>query len=232
MLTVDQARDRASDIVARAIRAGADAADALYAGDASTEVSVRLGALEDIGRSESEALGLRVFVGQRSASVAMSDWSADAVTALVERAVAMARKAPEDEWAGLAPADRLMHGPPPALDLDDGGEVAPDALKQRALTAEDAGRAVAGVTNSEGATASSGRSVMALATSHGFAAGYATSSHSVTTVVVAGGSDAMERDYDYHSARHLRHLEDPAAIGRRAGERAVARVNPGRLASG
>lgn len=232
MLTVDQARDRASDIVARAMRAGADAADALYVGDASTEVSVRLGTLEDVGRSESEALGLRVFVGQRSATVALSDWAPDTVAALVDRAVAMAREAPEDQWAGLAPADRLMHGLPPALDLDDGGDVAPDVLKARALAAEDAARAVPGVTNSEGASASAGRAVLALATSHGFAAGYATSSHGVSASVLAGSGDGMERDYDYHSARHLRHLEDAADVGRRAGERAVARVNPGRLASG
>ncbi|MGJ3647551.1 TldD/PmbA family protein [Sphingomonas sp. GlSt437] len=232
MLSVDQARDRASDIVARAIRAGADAADAVYAGDASTEVSVRLGVLEDVGRSESEALGLRVFVGQRSASVALSDWAADTVSAMVERAVAMAREAPEDPWAGLAPQDRLMHGAPPALDLDDGGDVAPDALKARALAAEDAARAVPGVTNSEGAGASAGRSIMALATSHGFAAAYAKSSHGVSASVLAGSGDGMERDYDYHSARHLRHLEDAATVGQRAGERAVARVNPGRLASG
>ena len=113
MLTSDQARDRAQDIVARAVRAGADAADAIFAADASSEVSVRLGKLEDVGRSESEDLGLRVFVGHRSASVSTSDLSSQAMDALVERAVAMAREAPEDLWAGLAPEERLLHGAPP-----------------------------------------------------------------------------------------------------------------------
>ena len=118
MLNPDQARERAADIVTRATAAGADAADAVYAADMSLDISVRLGALEDVGRSESAELGLRVFVGKRSASVSTSDLSSDALTALVERAIAMARKAPEDAWAGLAPANRLMHGAPPLLDLD------------------------------------------------------------------------------------------------------------------
>ena len=133
MLTNQQAQDRAADIVARAIAAGADAADAVYAADTSLDVSIRLGALEDVGRSESAELGLRVFVGQRSASVSSSDLSHDAMTALVERAVAMAREAPEDAWAGLAPADRLLQGAPPQLDLDDGGVVAPEELRAAAL---------------------------------------------------------------------------------------------------
>src|SRR5690606_22025298 len=98
----------------------ADAADALYAGDGSTQVQVRLGKLEDVERSEGEAIGLRLFVGQRSASVSSSDLSPAALDALVERAVAMAREAPEDNFAGLAPEDRLLRDAPAALDLDDG----------------------------------------------------------------------------------------------------------------
>jgi PmbA protein len=232
MQTAEQARDRAQDIVARAMKAGADAADAVFSADASIDVSVRLGALEDVGRSESEDLSLRVFVGKRNASVSTSDLSGDAMAALVERAIAMAREAPEDEWAYLAPEDRLMKGAPPHLDLDDGGDVAPDALKERALAAEDAARAVPDVTNSEGGSASAGRGVMALATSHGFAGGYAASTHSVSASVLAGTGGEMERDYAYHTARHVSRLDSAEAIGRQAGERAVARVNPGRLASG
>jgi PmbA protein len=232
MLTNQEAQERAADIVARAVAAGADTADAVYAADTSLEVSIRLGALEDVGRSESAELGLRVFVGRRSASVSSSDLSHEAMTALVERAVAMAREAPEDAWAGLAPEDRLLKGAPPQLDLDDGGGVAPEELKAAALAAEDAARAVAGVTNSEGGGASAQRSQWAIATSHGFAACYAATSYGVSASVLAGEGGAMVRDYDYHSARHRNALEDPASIGRRAGERAVARVNPGRMASG
>jgi PmbA protein len=233
MLTPDQARDRAADIVARATRSGADAADAVFAADAALEVSVRLGALEDVGRSESEELGLRVFVGRRTASVSTSDLSEDALAALVDRAVAMAREAPEDQWAGLAPRERLMHGAPPLLDLDDGGEVAPAALRDVALAAEEAARSVAGVTNSEGGGANASRVVWGLATSHGFAGAYAATGYGVSASVIAGtGDSGMQRDYAHHTARHRRHLDDPAAVGRRAGERAVARVNPGRATSG
>lgn len=232
MLTESQACDRVHDAVSRAKRSGADAADAMIAGDRGLSVSVRMGALEDVERSESEELGLRVFVGRRSASVSTSDFSADSIQTLVERAIAMAREAPEDEWAGLAPEGRLLHGSPPLLDLDDGAEDSPAALKERALAAEEAARAVAGVTNSEGGSAGAIRSVSALATSHGFTGAYAQTSHAVSASVLAGGNGAMERDHAHHSARHSAMLEPPELVGRLAGERAVVRLNPGKVASG
>lgn len=232
MLTPDQARDRAHDIVRRATAGGADAADAVFAADASLDVSIRLGKLEDIGRSESEELGLRVFVGRRSASVSTSDLSSAAMDALVERVVAMAREAPEDPWSGLAPADRLLHGAPPLLDLADDGAVSPEQLRDAAMAAEDAARAVAGVTNSEGGGASASSSVWALATSHGFTGAYASTGYGLSASVLAGEGGGMQRDYAYHSARKRAHLESPESIGRRAGEQAVARLDPGRLASG
>ena len=232
MLTPQAAQDRALDIVTRARAAGADAADASLGASASVDVSVRLGALEDVGRSEEEELGLRVFVGRRSASVSTSDLSSAAMDVLVERAVAMAREAPEDQWAWLAPEDRLLRGAIPDLDLYDGDEPSPALLKEAALAAEDAARAVAGVTNSEGGGASAARIAYALATSHGFSGAYETSSHGIQASVLAGEGGAMCRDYAYHSARHRAHLDAPEDIGRKAGERAVARVNPGKVASG
>lgn len=232
MLTEPQACERVHDIVGRARAAGADAADAVFAADRSLSVSVRMGALEDVERSESEELGLRVFVGRRSASVSTSDLSSESLDTLVERAMAMAREAPEDQWAGLAPEARLLRGRPPLLDLDDGADVEPQALKERALIAEDAARAVPGVTNSEGGSAGASRSVMALATSHGFAGAYAQSSHGVSASVLAGTGGSMERDHAHHSARHASMLESAGAIGRRAGERAVARLDPQKIASG
>jgi PmbA protein len=232
MKSVDQARSLAHDIVARATAAGADAADAVVSGHASLNVSVRLGSLEDVGRSEGEDLSLRVFVGQRNASVATSDFAPAALDELVARAIRMAREAPEDRWAGLAPEERLLRGAPPQLDIDDGGVIAPEDLRERALEAEDAARAVEGVTNSEGAGAGASRAVMALATSHGFAGAYAATSYGIQASVLAGRTGGMERDYAHHSARRLAHLESPAAIGRRAGERAVRRLDPGRMLSG
>ena len=232
MLTVAEAQSRVHDLVSSAKRAGADAADALYLCNESTSVSVRLGALEDVERSEGETIGLRLFVGRRSASVSSSDLSDHALGLLVDRAVAMAREAPEDAYAGLAPEEQLMSGSAPDIDSDDGAEVSPEALRARAQEAEEAARAVAGVTNSEGASASAGRSIIALATSHGFTGGYATSGHGSSASVIAGEGSAMQRDYAHRSARHLVDLEAADAIGRRAGERAVARLNPTKLASG
>jgi len=232
MFSVSDAESRVADLVAAAKSAGADAADAVYYRNSSTEVQVRLGALEDVGRSDGEEIGLRLFVGKRSASVSSSDLSRDALSALVERAAAMAREAPEDEFAGLAPEDRLFRGEAVEIDADDGADPAPAVLKARALAAEEAARAVAGVTNSEGAGASAGRSLMALATSTGFARGFVSSGYGCSASVIAGEGAGMQRDYAYHSTRHLADLEGAEAIGQRAGRRAVDRLNPGKLASG
>jgi PmbA protein len=226
MLEVDHACAAVERLVARAVRAGADAADALYAGDRSSSVQVRLGEIEQVGRSESEEVGLRLFVGRRSATVASSDLSDEALAALVERALAMAREAPEDPYAGLAPDELLHRGSLPELDLDDGCEPDPAALKARALSAENAALAVAGVTNSSGASAAASASAVALATSAGFVGGYRSSGHSCSASVIAGEGAGMQRDYSWHSARYLDDLEPPEDIGHRAGERAAARLNP------
>lgn len=232
MLTTEQARDRAADLVSRAIKAGADAADVVYSGDASTQVQVRLGALEDVERSEGEEIGLRVFVGKRSASASSSDLSPRALDEMAMRAVAMAGQAPEDKFAGLAPEDRLMRGEAPDIETDDLTEVSPATLRERALMAEEAARAVEGVTNSEGGSASAGRGVVALATSHGFCGGYAGSSHGVYASVLAGEGAGMQRDYGHHATRFLADLDAADVVGREAGELAVKRLNPIRLKSG
>jgi PmbA protein len=232
MLSLADAQSRLADLIAAARRAGADAADALYHGDRSTDVHVRLGALENVDQSEGEEIGLRVFVGRRSASVSASDLAPDSLRVLAERAVAMARQAPEDAYAGLAPEDRLLRRPAPELDLDDGCEPDPASLKTRALAAEDAARAVAGVSNSEGASASAGRSQVTLATSHGFAGGYAASAHSVSASMLAERDGQKQRDGAWHWVRHLDELDGAEATGRLAGERAVARLGARKLPSG
>jgi PmbA protein len=232
MLSLDEAQNRAESLVAAARKAGADAADALYLCQAATQVSVRLGALEDVERSEGEEIGLRVFVGQRSASISASDMNPASLNTLVERAVAMAREAPEDRFAGLAPEERLLRKRPANLDLADEEEPDPVALRERAEIAEDAARNVPGITNSEGAGASSGRTQIALATSHGFAGSYAATSHSTFVSVLAGEGSGMQRDHASHAARHIADLDDAEAIGQRAGQRAVARLNPMKIESG
>jgi len=232
MTDLAQAQSRAADLVAAARAVGADAADAVYYRTLSTEVQVRLGSLEDVGRSDGEEIGLRLFVGRRSASVSSSDLSAPALAALVERAAAMAREAPEDAYAGLAPEDRLLRGDGPDIDPDDGADPAPAALRDLALRAEDAARSRPGITNSEGAGASAGRTLMALATSTGFARGFASSGYGCSASVIASTGAGMQRDYGYHSARHFADLEAPEEIGARAATRALERLNPGKLASG
>jgi PmbA protein len=232
MHTRDEALTHATDLVARAVRAGADAADTVFAAHASRDVSVRVGKLEDVVSAEGAEIGLRIFVGTRSATASSGDLSDAALSALVDRTLAMARAAPRDRYAGLAPEALLTSGPFRDFDIDDGIDVAPDALKSRALAAEDAARSVRGVTNSQGASASVGHSVSAIATSTGFAGASQGRSHSVSASVLAGAGDAMERDYAYHSVRHLADLDDAGTIGRQAGTRAVARLDPVRLSSG
>jgi len=232
MLTIEEAEARAAALVERAKRAGADSADSLYYAESATGVQVRLGALEDVSRAEGETIELRFFAGRRSASVSSSDLSAEALEALVERAAAMAREAPEDPWSGLAPEDQLMREPGPDVEGDDGADPAPLELKARALAIEEAGRSVAGITNSEGARVSAGRTIVAIATSHGFCRGYSTSGYSASASLIAGTGGEMQRDYAYHAVRHYAELDDPETLGRRAADRAVARLRPVRLASG
>jgi PmbA protein len=229
MLSISDALDRLDSALAAARAAGADAADAIYVGDGSTSVSVRLGKLEDIGRSEGEDVGIRVFVGKASASVSSSDLSPRALATAATRAVAMARLAPDDQWAGLAPEDRLLKGAIPDLDLDDGTPPSAETLRDLALAAEDAARVTPGITNSEGGGASAGNAVTALATSAGFRGGKTSTSYGASASVIAGEGSDMQRDYAWHSARHFADLEGPATIGARAGERAVRRLNPVKL---
>lgn len=226
MLPLENARDCAAALVEKARKSGADAADAVYVGQESESVQVRLRELEHVDRSESEEIGLRVFVGQRSASVASSDFSEESLAELVRRALAMAREAPEDPYAGLAPSDLIAHAPYPDIESEDGTEDDPRALRKRAQATEDAALAVNGVTNSGGASASTTCSTMALATSGGFLGGYRSTASSCSASVIAGEGSFMQRDHAWHGARHLADLDDPDQIGRLAGTRAVARLNP------
>ena len=226
MQSPEAARTIAEALVERGIAAGATAADALYAADRSSSVEVRLSELESVSRSESEQIGLRLFVGQQSATAASSDLSDEALGVLVERCLAMAKEAPEDPFAGLAPEALLQRGPLPEFDARDAAEPEPAELRARALEAETAALAVKGVTNSSGAGASASASTIALTTSGGFSGAYSTTGHGGSVVVVAGEGATMQRDYASHSTRHLSDLDSAVEIGRKAGERAVARLNP------
>lgn len=226
MKSLQEARSLAEQIVEQARAAGADAADAAYVASQSSSVEVLNGAIDGIDRSEGERLGVRVFIGQQVASASISDFSDASRAALVERLIAMAREAPEDEYAGLAPATMLMQGEAPDLQLDDGSDPDPQSLKERALAAEAAARAVEGVTKGSGTSASASGSLFALATSHGFSGASRSSGHSVSVSMVAEKDGAKERDYHWMSARFLEDLDDPEEIGREAGRRTVARLGP------
>ncbi|HET9627996.1 MAG TPA: metallopeptidase TldD-related protein, partial [Novosphingobium sp.] len=232
MLDVSAAQDRAAALIDRARRAGADAADAVYLADASESVGVRLGKLEDLERSESEHVSLRVFAGKGSASIGTSDLTDAALDELAARAVAMARAAPEDPYAALAPEDMLARGSLPELELSDPVVRSPAELRAAAEAIEAAALAVPGVTNSQGGSASVGRTIVALATSHGFVGGYQATSHGLSASVVAGEGSGMQRDYAWRSARHLDDLPGADEVGTLAGRRAVHRLAPGRLSSG
>lgn len=223
--------DLLNDIVKAALKAGADAAEAVSADRRSLSVGVRNGKLEDVEREESRDLGLRVFVGQRQASVSASDLSPATQTRLVERAVAMARLAPEDPYAGFAPEDRLARGPFVDLDLFDPSERSAQTLEQVSAEAEAAALAVPGVARSEGGHAGWSSSRWRLVTSHGFDGAYEGSAFSLGVGVIAEKDGAMERGGESRSTRHLSDLPGADLIGRTAGERAVARVGPRKIAS-
>jgi len=218
------------DTVGWAKAAGADAVDAIYVEGTQLSVSQRLGAREQLERSEGRDFGLRAFVGTRQAIVSTTDLNVDALKELAARAVAMARAVPEDPVCGLAPAE-LLARQWPDLDLDDGADASVDDLADWCARAEDSARAVPGVTNSEGASASWGRTRVALAASNGFVGTYSRGGYSLSCSVLAGDGTGMERDYDWTSGVYVDQLEAPEKIGRTAGMNAVKRLNPRRMKS-
>ncbi|MGB8274429.1 MAG: TldD/PmbA family protein [Alphaproteobacteria bacterium] len=224
----DTAADLLSDVLARARKMGAEAADALVVESASLSAAQRLGKRERLERAESIELGLRVFKGKRQAVVSSTDMSARARADLAERALAMAGTVPEDPDCGLADPDQIARGVPD-LDTCDPGEPSADVLASLAAALEEAARAVEGVTNSEGAEASWSRTHIHMAATNGFNGSYTITRHSVIVAVLAGTGTNMERDYEYASAVYGADLEPPEALGRRAGENAVRRLNPRKM---
>lgn len=214
--------------------AGADAVDAMATEGSSLSIEVREGKLEHAERSEGTDLGLRVFIGQRQAQVSSSDSRPETLQAMAERAVAMAREAPEDPYTGLASADQLAQNwDIEALELcDPSGEPAPEALQQDALEAEAACAAIEGISQVQAAGASYGHHAIYLATSNGFSGGYQRTGRSLSCTGIAGAGSGMERDYDGDSRTFQNDLRSAEEIGRTAGERAVARLNARRPQTG
>jgi len=230
-VTTDQQQlylDKLDYLITAARRAGADSCDAVIFSGQSQSVSWRLGKLEDVERAESADLGLRVFIGRQQAIISSSDLSRKTLDPMVERVMDMAKNAPEDPYAGLADPALLALDPDdiPELDLYDDTVKSADDLKQLARAVEDVALGVSGVTNSEGASASTSRGLVATANSNGFSHSYASSHFALSISVIAGTGAAMERDYAYSSKRHFSDLRDPVAIGQEAAEKALRRLGP------
>lgn len=220
-------------LLSAARSAGATSADAMAFEGTAISADVRQGRLEQAERAEGVEIGLRVFVGRRQACVSASDQSARTIADMAERAVAMAREAPEDDTAGLAdPAELAKAWDLAALELTDPAEdPAAAALEAGARAAETAALAVKGVTQVEAGAAFSRRRLF-LAASNGFAGGYARSSHSLSAMAITGEGLAMERDWAAESRAWGADMPSAEEIGRRAGERAISRAGARRPKTG
>ena len=212
-------------------KAGADAADAALATGEALSVSVRLGKTESVERSEDFAAGLRVFVGQKVATLSIGQLSEDNIPELAERAVAMAKASPDDPYAILARPDQIATDLPD-LDMFDETDLGPEKLTEMAHATEETARAASGITNSEGGSASQAHSHIYIAGTHGFSAGYSRSSFGFSTVVLAEKDGEMQRDYDYSSAVYASDLRDPEAVGEMAAKRTLARLGSRKALTG
>ena len=217
--------ERLDDLMLRAKQQGADGADAVYVHGVSLSTSQRMGQPEHLERAEGADIGLRILIGKRQAIASTSNISDPALDELLDRAMAMAKVVPEDEFCGLAPED-LLAGDTPELDEADTTQPSAKTLNDLAVRAESAALAVNGVNNSEGGDAGWSRSLLALVASNGFSRTRVRTGFSLGIAVLAGEGTAMERDYDWATAVHLEDLPEPEEIGRRAGEQAVKRLDP------
>lgn len=222
--------DLLSDLLAKAKKSGADGADALLAEQRGLSVTYRLGKLENIERSESVDLGLRVFFGKRQALVSTGDLSPQSLERLIENGLAIAKSVPEDAYAGLAEPDQIAEDYP-VLDLDDGVEHDVNQLTQIAAAAEAAARAMPKITNSEGGSAGWSRTTSTLVATNGFVGQTHRSTHSISASVIASDNGPMERDYDHATKIRAADLPDPEEIGKQAAIRAARRINPKKVKS-
>lgn len=224
-------RDTARQAVDLARRLGADQAEAGASYEEGLAVTVRLGELESVERQRDRGLAVTVYQANRKGSTSTADFSEPSIDEAVRKALSIASFTAADRFAGLAD-ESLMAYEYPDLDLCHPWAIDVAAAETLALEAEDAARSVdARITNSEGATVSSGVAAQAYANSHGFAGAFATSSHSISCSVVASQSGHLERDYWFTLARDRNELDSPAAVGREAGQRTVRRLEAEQLST-
>lgn len=217
--------DLMQDLIGRAKKLGASDADVILVEGENTHVAVRGGKVEKLERSENKDLGIRVFVGKKQAVASASLSDLTDYDALVERAVAMAKLAPEDALCGLAEKDVAATGEYSFDNTDKTGLTA-EQLQDNARAAEAAALSIKGVTQAEGADANAGKGSVSLVNSNGFMGRDIESSFSLSVSAIAGTGTEMERDYDFTAAVFAEDLLNPDAVGRKAGENAVRRLNP------
>ena len=222
--------DLLSDLLGKAEKAGADAADAMLAESKGLSVNYRLGQLETVEHSESAEVGLRLLVGKRQAVVSTGDLSETSLDRLVENGLAIAKSVPEDAYVGLAEPDQISTDFP-VLDMDDGIEHDVGQLTAMASAAEAAARSMPKITNSEGGSAGWARSRTSIAASNGFYGEAARSMHSIGVSVIASDGGPMERDYDRAAKIRASALPDPEEVGKQAAIRAARRINPKKVKS-
>lgn len=223
-------QDQASRAVKMAQSVGATAADAYALSSTTLSASVRLGMPETIESATENGLGIRVFVGDRYASVSSADMDEAALKPLIENAVAMARASTPDPYAKLANGDQIACDLP-QLDLYDAREISMTTLQEMASACEEIGRATAGITNSEGASASASKAHMAFASSAGAAFSYAASHYALSVSFIAGNGADMQRDYAYATTRFFEDLPSPETIAREGVSRTLEKMSPRKLPS-
>jgi len=221
----DEQFERLHDLISAAKASGADAAEAVFAVSRALSVGVRKGEIETVERDETNDLGLRVFVGRKTAVVSVSEFSPQTLQRLVERAVAMAKLAPDDAYAGLADPDLLYRGEGPELGLYDDTVISAEALQQRALDIEAAGLALSPRLQSDAASAGYAQNTWHMVTSGGFAGSHATSLfYQSGRFIATDDNGAMERDGEGRSVRFAADLPDVAETGQTGAERALAAI--------
>lgn len=220
------------DLISQAQKAGATDADAIFLDSTSIGVQVRNGQVEELERSESKTVGLRVFIGKRVSTVSTTDLQPNNIEKLVEQAISMAKILPEDPYAELPSPSNKTYIDPKDLDLYDPTEQSTKEMLEQAKAVEAAATSVKGITNSMGGSCSYGKTAMILANSKGFFGSYQRTSHSLAVCILAGTGTEMQRDYDYHSAVHLKDLKSPEMIGQSAAQKTLAKLNPTRPKTG
>ncbi|MGB3462563.1 MAG: metalloprotease PmbA [Rhodanobacter lindaniclasticus] len=220
---LDRLAELAEDVIRRARAAGASQAEVAATIDTGLSVNVRLGEVETVEHTRDRGFGLTVYFGQRKGSASTADLHPDSIQATLDQACAIARHTEADSAAGLADAAR-MASVFPDLDLWHPWDIDTTQAIELGIAIEDAGRAHAGISNSDGASVQAGQGLSVYANSHGFVGRERGTRHALSLALIAGDEDGMQRDYWYDSVRAAEDFISPKALGDKAAERTLARL--------